>query len=87
MRHAVPIDLSTAARVELEQRLSAPGRTGQRALIVLLAADGLPNRRIATIIGLNENQVGMWRNRYAALGLAGLRDLRRPGRPRKKTAA
>lgn len=84
MRRAPAVELSDARRAELEERSHAPGRTGQRALIILLAADGLPNSRIADQVGLNENQVGMWRHRYAALGLAGLRDLRRPGRPRTK---
>jgi hypothetical protein len=85
-RHPVTVLLSTARRAELERRRLVPGRTGQRAHIVLLAADGLPNTQIATIVGLNKNQVGMWRNRYATLGLAGLRDLRRPGRPRTEAA-
>jgi transposase len=48
---------------------------------VLLAADGMPNRQIAGMVGLNQNQVGMWRKRFAAVGMLGLNDLPRPGRP------
>jgi transposase len=48
---------------------------------VLLAADGLSNREIAERVGLHYNQVGTWRSRYAELGLAGLDDEQRPGRP------
>ena len=62
-------------------------RVVQRARIVLLAADGVPNRQIAMLVGLNQNQVGMWRKRYAALGMAGLADRPRPGRPRRQAIA
>ena len=61
-------------------------RVAQRARIVLLAADGVPNRQIAMLVGLNQNQVGMWRKRYAALGMSGLADRPRPGRPRRTQA-
>jgi len=60
-------------------------RVAQRARIVLLAADGVPNRQM--LVGLNQNQVGMWRKRYAAHGMAGLADRPRPGRPRRTAAA
>ena len=56
-------------------------RLARRARIVLLAADGLSNRDIADMVGLNPNQVGMWRKRYGAFGMAGLADEDRPGRP------
>jgi transposase len=61
-------------------------RVAQRARIVLLAADAVPNRQIAMLVGLNQNQVGMWRKRYAAHGMGGLADLPRPGRPRRTAA-
>jgi transposase len=48
---------------------------------VLLAADGVSNRDIAETVDLHYNQVGLWRKRYAELGLAGLDDEERPGRP------
>jgi len=62
-------------------------RVAQRARIVLLAADGVPNRQIAMLVGLNQNQVGMWRKRYAAHGMSGLADRPRPGRPRRAVIA
>jgi transposase len=56
-------------------------RAAERARIVLLAADGWPNRDIAGAVGMHYNQVGTWRKRYIEFGLAGLSDKERPGRP------
>jgi transposase len=56
-------------------------RVAKRARIVLLAADGYCNRDIGVLVDLHYNQVGMWRQRYADYGLAGLDDLERSGRP------
>jgi len=49
--------------------------------MVLLAADGMSNRAIGETVDLHYNQVAVWRSRYAELGLAGLDDEGRPGRP------
>ena len=54
----------------------------QRARIVLAAAEGLSNTRIAEQIGCSRPTVIHWRGRYAANGLAGLDDQPRSGRPR-----
>jgi len=54
-----------------------------RARIVLLAADGLANARIATEVGTTTTSVWKWRKRYAQHGIAGLGDAPRPGRPRE----
>jgi transposase len=56
-------------------------RVAKRARIVLLAADGVSNREIGVLVDLHYNQVGLWRQRYAEFGLAGLDDLERTGRP------
>ncbi|MGH9104527.1 MAG: IS630 family transposase [Acidimicrobiales bacterium] len=56
-------------------------RLAKRARIVLMAADGATNRDIADVVGLHYNQVGLWRKRYSELGLAGLADEERRGRP------
>ena len=56
-------------------------RLAKRAWIVLMAADGTPNRAIADVVGMHYNQVGIWRKRYDEVGLAGLEDEERPGRP------
>ena len=54
----------------------------QRARIVLAAADGEANERIAARVGVSKVTVLQWRNRYAERGLKGLGDLERSGRPR-----
>lgn len=55
----------------------------KRARIVLLAADGVANSRIAELVGASGNTVLGWRERYEQRGLNGLADLPRPGRPRE----
>ena len=58
-----------------------------RSRIVLAAAAGLPNQRIALDLGVPQVTVGKWRRSFAALGLDGLRDAPRSGRPPKHDAA
>jgi len=55
----------------------------KRARMVLLAADGVGNREIARLVAASPTTVIAWRERYQALGIAGLRDRDRPGRPRE----
>jgi transposase len=72
-------------RAELERRVRAhttPQRMVRRCRLVLLAADGVPNRQIAPQVGINQNQVGLWRHRFETERLAGLEDRPRSGRPR-----
>src|SRR5438132_2379155 len=90
MRMVPALRITSEERRELERRAQGEHvsrRVAQRARIVLLAADGVPNRQIAMLVGLNQNQVGMWRKRYAAHGMAGLADRPRPGRPRRTAVA
>jgi len=54
----------------------------RRARIVLMAADGAPNRTIAEEVSLSAQMVSKWRQRYLQQGLSGLHDELRPGRPR-----
>src|ERR1035437_3194848 len=56
-------------------------RLFQRARIVLRAAEGTPNRRIAAEVGVAPMTVLLWRERYGRAGVAGLADAARPGRP------
>jgi transposase len=83
---AQPIVLDDETRAVLEARVRA-AKTAQRdvarARVVLLAADGLPSRQISRVVGMHESHVAMWRQRFLAGGLAGLRDAPRPGGPRK----
>lgn len=53
----------------------------QRARIVLLAADGLPNAQIARQVGVSRPTVVDWRARYDAGGISALHDVKRSGRP------
>lgn len=54
----------------------------QRARIVLMAAAGVANARIAGELGTTTTSVWKWRNRYADAGLVGLVDAPRSGRPK-----
>jgi transposase len=79
-----PLTITEEERAELLRRVRAhttPQRAAQRTRIVLLAADGLPNRQIAPIVGMNQHTVAQWRRRFEAERLAGLTDRKRSGRP------
>lgn len=84
---APPIILSHNARTELQALVrasSTPQSLGLRARIVLRAADtDTPtNLHIGRALGCCNHTVGKWRRRYLALGVSGLQDAIRPGRPR-----
>lgn len=84
MRIAPQIDLSEAEREVLmkwSRGRSTPARVVQRANIVLLAADGLENKEIATTLGIMERTVGRWRTRFFGGRTKALeKDLPRGGR-------
>ena len=61
---------------------SLPHSIVQRAQIVLACGAGETNTAIAQRMGLSGMTVGKWRKRYRELGLEGLHDELRPGRPR-----
>lgn len=86
---AVAIVLDEQAR----QRLARTARSARaqlravlRAKIVLAAADGTPNARIAADLRIGIDTVRKWRGRFAVSGLAGLADAKRSGRPRQHAA-
>jgi transposase len=54
-----------------------------RATIILSAARGESNARIAADLGVHVDTVRKWRRRFWQRRLAGLADLPRPGRPRQ----
>jgi transposase/DNA-binding CsgD family transcriptional regulator len=87
MRIATTLLLDPTERERLEslkrgRRVSV--RLAERAGIVLHAADGLENQQIAAILGISRQKAGRWRDRYAALGMAGIeKDAPRPGRNRR----
>jgi transposase len=82
--YLLPLKLRRGDRDVLESWTRAgtiEARLANRARIILMAADGTSNRDIGDVVGMHYNQVGLWRKRYGELGLAGLVDEERPGRP------
>jgi transposase len=65
----------------LTRASSGVAAQAQRARIVLLAAEGMPNAAIGRQVGVSTPTVLAWRNRYEAGGIAALADLERSGRP------
>lgn len=63
-----------------------PYQARMRGQIVLCAARGHSNVRIARETGLHLDTVRTWRGRFAKHGLAGLTDRKRTGRPPTFTA-
>jgi transposase len=84
-QRATRILISPTVRAEFEATVrtaTAPFRAVQRSRIVLLAAAGESNARIARRLGCTEDTVRTWRERFAADPRAGsLLDLPRSGRP------
>lgn len=84
----VEITLSDEDREVLERWARRP-KTSQalamRCRIVLAAADGVSSQAIAERLGCNASTVGKWRGRFARLGIDGLDDEPRPGKPRTIT--
>jgi transposase len=76
-RRRAAIRLEESERRELERRVAA--RTGsqqaaRRAQIILRAAAGEPDARIAAAVGVAERTVWAWRQRFSRERLAGLED-------------
>ena len=83
---AVPVTLTAAQRTTLKKRArgaKTAHRDRLRAQIVLAAARGRDNARIAADLQVTVDTVRKWRGRFAARGLGGLADLPRSGRPRR----
>ncbi|KIZ15422.1 transposase [Streptomyces natalensis ATCC 27448] len=86
---ACPVTLTAAERHRLKKSAyghKTPHQARIRAQIVLFAARPLPNARIAERTGVHVDTVRTWRGRFAELGLPGLADRKRPGRPASFTA-
>ena len=81
---AAPLEVGDEARRTLEGWVSArtsPQRIAMRARIVLLAAEGMANRRIAQQVRTSRPTVVLWRNRFTVGGVAALLE-EAPGRGR-----
>src|SRR4029077_5826573 len=71
-------ELMALARSRTEE-----ARPVERAKIVLACLEGKRNDAVGREFGVRPNTVGLWRKRFAAAGLAGLRDRARPGKTPK----
>jgi Helix-turn-helix domain len=81
------VSLTDTQRAQLEALVragSTPQALAFRCRLILRAADNdhPPNLQIAAEFHCERHTVGVWRNRYLELGLAGLQDAPRSGRPR-----
>jgi len=87
-RPKAKLELEAGEREELKRlarRRTVGAATAIRARIVLLCADGLENIDVAERLGLSNQTVGKWRNRFIESGFEGLLDEPRVGRPRTVT--
>ncbi len=87
---AVPVTLTASGRKTLKKRVrgaKTPYRDRLRAQVVLAAARGRDNERIAADLRVSVATVRKWRGRFAWHGLGGLKDLPRSGRPRRISEA
>ena len=84
MRVATQIELSEVERnrlIRFAESQTTEVRLARRAGIVLLCADGLDNKTVGEILGVDRIAVGRWRERFAAGGFAAIeQDLPRGGR-------
>ena len=82
-RVAVELCCSAEQRAELvalARSRTAEARMVERARIVLACLDGKRNDVVGRELGVRPNTVGLWRKRFSAGGVAGLRDRARPGK-------
>lgn len=82
---AAPLPMSRTEREALEvlaRSQVAPHRQVQRARVLLLAADGVANIRIAAQVGVTPVTVRSWRARFSEEGLAKLGQVRRGRGPK-----
>jgi transposase len=85
-RQAQVVKLSKKERNALEalvRQSTAPQRDVVRAKIALMAHEGQTTAAIAASLGMSLPSVSKWRGRVASEGTAGLREVQRPGRPRR----
>ena len=85
-RVAVALTCTVDVMAELERLArsrSGEVRLAERARMVLGCMQGKRNDEVAREMGVRPNTVGQWRRRFAASGIAGLRDAPRSGKPAK----
>ena len=75
MRVAAQVTLTASERRRLETWASARStavRLVERSKIVLMACAGMTNQAIAHALGIDQNTVGRWRNRFVKEGAKGI---------------
>ena len=75
MRMATPISISAEMRQQLvkySRGRRVPKRLVERSKIVLMAAEGAQSQLIARALGISRPTVQLWRDRFAAQGMAGM---------------
>jgi len=68
--------------VSLSRSRAIPHGLVQRTKIILMAAASMSNTEISQRLKVSKPMVGKWRQRYLAMGIQGLDEGLRPGRPR-----
>ncbi len=84
-RHAPKIEISAKDRATLtrwSKSRTLPKQTVDRAMMILKSGEGLLVQEIANEIGTYPNKIIYWRQRFLKLGIEGLQDKPRSGRPR-----
>ncbi len=82
-RVAVALSCSAEQRTELTnlaRSRTEEARLVERAKIILACLEGKRNDEVSREFGVRPNTVGLWRQLFAARGMAGLRDRPRPGK-------
>src|SRR5947209_18462933 len=70
---ALPIDPNQRKRLaHLVRAGTTPQKVAQRARIILLASEGMPNRAIAQAVDVSRTPVLLWRARFATAGVPAL---------------
>jgi transposase len=83
-RVAISISCSDQDRKELERLIKSRTdeiRMIERAKIVMSCLEGKRNDEVAAELNIRPGTVAIWRKRFAANGIKGLRDKQRPGKP------
>ena len=89
-RQLAPLTLDPETRKQLTslaQSTALPHSLVLRAKMILASAEGLSNTAVGRRVGASAQAVGKWRRRFLELGLEGLHDELRPGRPAPTTTS
>jgi transposase len=88
-RVAISISCSDQDRKELERLIKSRTdeiRMIERAKIIMSCLEGKRNDEVAAELHIRPGTVAIWRKRFAANGIKGLRDKQRPGKPPRQPA-